>query len=125
MIRPAGAALALTVGLLAGCSSSHPAPPHFGDVLAAKVNADAMLTHLRAFQDIADAHKGNRAEGTPGFAASVDYVAKALRSKGFDVSTPQFDRLYTASPGQPTLTVSGHDYAVDQASLLVQTPPAG
>jgi hypothetical protein len=125
MIRPAGAALALAVGLLAGCSSSHPLPPRFGDVLAAKVTTDAMFTHLRALQDIANAHKGNRAEGTPGFAASVDYVAKALRNKGFDVSTPQFDRLYTAAPGQPTLSVAGRDYAVDQASLLVQTPRGG
>ncbi|BCO37952.1 peptidase M28 [Mycobacterium heckeshornense] len=125
MIRPAGATLALTVGLLAACSSSHPASPHFGDVLAAKVTVDAMFAHLRALQDIANAHKGNRAEGTPGFAASVDYVAKALRNKGFDVSTPQFDRLYTASAGQPRLTIADHDYAVDQASLLVQTPPGG
>ena len=69
-----------------------------------------MFTHLRALQDIANANKGNRAEGTPGYDASVDYVAKALRSKGFDVSTPQFDRLYTVSPGKPALTVAGGSY---------------
>jgi len=53
-----------------------------------------MFVHLRALQDIANANKGNRAEGTPGYDASVEYVAKALRSKGFEVATPQFERLY-------------------------------
>ncbi|WP_375487940.1 M28 family peptidase [uncultured Mycobacterium sp.] len=125
MIRSAGAALVLTVVLLAGCSSSQPAPQRLGDALAAKVTVDAMFTHLRALQDIANANKGNRAEGTRGFDASVDYVVKTLRNKGFVVSTPQFDRLYTAAPGQPTLTVDGRNYAVDQASLLVRTPPGG
>lgn len=58
MIRPAGAALVLTVVLLAGCSSSQPAPPRLGDALAAKVTVDAMFDHLRALQDIANANKG-------------------------------------------------------------------
>ena len=33
--------------------------------------------------------KGGRADGTPGYDASVDYVAGALRDKGFDVETPE------------------------------------
>ncbi len=84
-----------------------------------------MFTHLRALQDIANANKGNRAEGTPGYEASVEYVAKVLRDKGFNVSTPQFDRLYAVSAGNPALTVAGRSYQVDQASLLVRTPPGG
>ena len=128
MIRRVGVAL-LSIGLLAACSSARPAPPaaapDWGHGLAAKVTADAMFTHLRALQDIANANKGNRAEGTPGYDASVDYVAKTLRGKGFEVSTPQFDRLYTVSPGNPALTVAGRSYQVDQASLLIQTPPGG
>jgi len=84
-----------------------------------------MFTHLRALQDIANANKGSRAEGTPGYDASVEYVAKTLRDRGFDVSTPQFDRLYAVSPGKPVLTVAGGSYPVDQASLLVRTPPGG
>lgn len=89
-----------------------------------KITVEGILTHLRALQDIANANGGNRADGTPGFNASVDYVAKALRDKGFDVQTPQFDRLYTVSMGKPSLTVAGRTYPVDQASLLVQTPRA-
>ena len=63
-----------------------------------------------------------RAEGTPGYDASVDYVVKTLRDKGFDVQTPEFERLGVARPGNPTLTVSGRGYPVDQASLLSHHP---
>ncbi|MBG0727552.1 M28 family peptidase [Mycobacterium avium] len=124
-----GATLLWIAVLLAGCSSAGPglptAAPDLGHGLAKKVTADAMMAHLRALQNIANANGGNRADGTPGFQASVDYVAKALRDKGFDVQTPQFDRLYPVSPGKPTLTVAGRGYPVDQASMLVQTPPGG
>ncbi|OBH45720.1 M28 family peptidase [Mycobacterium mantenii] len=123
------AATLLLIAVVAGCSSTRPglptAAPDLGHSLAKRVNAEGMLTHLRALQNIANANGGNRADGTPGFNASVDYVAKALRDKGFDVQTPQFDRLYTVSLGKPTLTVAGRTYPVDQASLLVQTPPGG
>lgn len=128
MTRPV-AALLLAVALLAACSSARPgsptAAPDLGRALAGKVTGERMLAHLRALQNIADANKGTRADGTPGYDASVDYVAKALRDRGFDVVTPQFDRLYTVSPGKPAITVAGRTYAVDQASLLVQTPLGG
>ena len=128
VIRRLGSVLVLT-GLVAGCSSpcrvSPSAAPDLGRGLAAKVTADRMFTHLHALQDIANANHGNRAEGTPGYDASVDYVAKALRDKGFKVSTPQFDRLYNVAPGNPALTVAGRTYQVDQASLLVRTPAGG
>src|ERR1700757_4073419 len=128
VIRRLGSALVLT-GLVAGCSSPRPLPPaavpDLGRGLAAKVTADHMFTHLRALQDVANANHGNRAEGTPGYDASVEYVAKALRDKGFKVSTPQFDRLLAISPGKPALTVAGRTYQVDQASLLVRTPTGG
>ena len=129
MICRLGATLLLVTALLTGCSSSRPgspaAAPDIAHRLAAAVTADHMFTHLRALQDIANANKGSRAEGTPGYDASVEYVAKTLRDRGFDVSTPQFDRLYAVSPGKPVLTVAGGSYPVDQASLLVRTPPGG
>ncbi|ORA79264.1 peptidase M28 [Mycobacterium malmoense] len=131
VIRRLLAALVLT-GLVAACSPdsgsrpvSPPAAPDLGRGLAGKVTADRMFTHLRALQDIANANRGTRAAGTPGYDASVEYVAKTLRDRGFKVSTPQFDRLYQVSPGKPALTVAGRAYQVDQASLLVRTPPGG
>ncbi|BDB40285.1 MULTISPECIES: M28 family peptidase [Mycobacterium] len=123
------AALLLTL-LLAACSTPHSSPtpaavPDPARALAAKVTADAMFTHLRALQNIANANKGSRASGTPGYDASVDYVANTLRGKGFEVSTPQFERLRNTSQGKPTLTVAGRSFPVDQASLLVKTPAGG
>lgn len=129
MITRLCATLLLLTGLLAGCSWTRSGPPaaapDLGHRLAGQVTADLMFVHLHALQEIANANKGNRAEGTPGYEASVDYVATALRNKGFEVSTPQFDRLYTPSRGRQELAVSDHTYVVDQASLLVRTPPGG
>ena len=51
-----------------------------------RVTVDAMMAHLGKLQEIADANDGNRALGTPGYDASVDYVASVLRDKGFDVT---------------------------------------
>lgn len=123
MIRPAGALL-VAVGVLAGCSPGSVEPP-LSNRLAGQVKADAMVAHLQRLQAIADAHRHNRADGTPGFDASVEYVANTLRDKGFEVTTPEITRLDTTSPGKPTLTVAGSGYPVDQASLLVNTPAGG
>ncbi|MDP7737219.1 M28 family peptidase [Mycobacterium paragordonae] len=129
MTRPL-AVLLLTL-LIAACATTHPparqpaAAPDPGRSLAGKVTADGMFVHLRALQEIANTNKGNRTTGTPGYDASVDYVVKALRGKGFEVSTPQFERMRNVSEGKPTLTVGGRSFPVDQASLLVRTPPGG
>ncbi|PJE13001.1 M28 family peptidase [Mycobacterium sp.] len=130
MTRPL--AVVLLTLLIAACSAPHSLPPRKpvaapdpGRALAAKVSVDGMFGHLRALQDIANANKGNRTTGAPGYDASVDYVVKALRGKGFEVSTPQFERMRNVSEGKPTMTVGGRGYPVDQASLLVRTPPGG
>jgi hypothetical protein len=125
-MRTIATVMAIAVTALAACSSteSTPTPVQPRDI-AGKVTADAMYTHLRKLQDIADANGGNRAEGTPGYDASLDYVVKVLKDKGFDVQTPEFDRLERTEGGNPTLTVSGRGYRVDQASLLVTTPENG
>nr|WP_240898588.1 M28 family peptidase [Kocuria sediminis] len=39
---------------------------------------------MRAFQDAADDHDGNRAVGTEGYRASVDHVVERLRAAGYD-----------------------------------------
>ncbi|MEW5809575.1 MAG: M28 family metallopeptidase [Actinomycetota bacterium] len=130
----------LAAALLAagGCSrDSRPAPApsptadadagaasQFADSLAGKVTVDATMAHLRALQDIADANGGNRALGTSGYDASVDYVAKALRDKGFDVDTPEFEvRLPWADA--PKLTVAGGDVTARPLEYTVGAPGAG
>ncbi|MDT5073301.1 MAG: hypothetical protein QOH82_2621, partial [Mycobacterium sp.] len=83
-------------------------------VLRDHVSTDAMLGHLKKLQEIADANGGTRALGTPGYDASVDYVAGVLRDKGFDVQTGDFEvRIPFAD--EPVVTVGGQ--RVKSASL--------
>ncbi|BBY27799.1 M28 family peptidase [Mycolicibacterium sediminis] len=123
----AGAVAAVAVVVLAACSAPEKAaePVDLARDLAAKVTVDGMFGHLQRLSDIADEHGGSRADGTPGYDASVDYVAGVLRDNGFDVETADFDRVVLAAAGAPTLTVGGRSFPVDQASLLVPTPAGG
>ncbi len=78
----------------------------FAQKVSEAVTKDAMMAHITKLQEIADEHGGNRALGSPGYDASVDYVANTLRDKGFDVQTPEFEvRLPYAD--EPAVTVSG------------------
>jgi Zn-dependent M28 family amino/carboxypeptidase len=115
------------VSALTSCSPSDSGgpPPDLAADLAGKVGADGMYTHLQELQKIADANDGNRANGTPGYDASVDYVVQFLQGKGFDVQTPEFDVLARSEGGNPLLTINGRNHSVDQASLLITTPPGG
>jgi Zn-dependent M28 family amino/carboxypeptidase len=130
---------AVTAGLT-GCGDSKDAAPvpakpsatqgtapeakDFGAALQDKVTVDAMMGHLDELQRIADAHGGNRALGTPGYDASVDYVVKALRDRGFDVQTPEFEvRLPFAE--EPQLTVGGRAVEAKPLEYTIGTPPQG
>ncbi|WP_234815149.1 M28 family peptidase [Mycolicibacterium duvalii] len=125
-------ALALAVG---SCSRDAPNPTavpspnpaaavEFAESLATKVTVDATMAHLQKMQDIADAEGGSRALGTSGYDASVDYVVTALRDKGFDVQTPDFEvRLPWAE--EPTLTVADGDVSARPLEFTIGTPPDG
>lgn len=54
------------------------------------VTLDGILEHERAFQDIALANDDNRAATTPGYDASVEYVANKLRRAGYRVTLDPF-----------------------------------
>lgn len=96
----------------------------FANALHDRVTADAMLAHLEKLQEIADAHGGTRALGTPGYDASVDYVAGVLRDKGFDVQMADFDvRIPFAD--EPRLTVGGQRVKAAPFSYTLGTDEAG
>ncbi|NJP25972.1 M28 family peptidase [Microbispora sp. SCL1-1] len=59
--------------------------------IAQTVVASAVKKHLRKLQDIANANGGTRAAGTPGFAASRDYVAGVLKKAGYTVKLQAFE----------------------------------
>ena len=75
--------------------------------LADAVTLDNVMAHVRALAQIADNNGGNRAAGTPGYDASLDYVAGLLRTAGFDVTTPpvEYER-FDAGPVSLTADLS-------------------
>ena len=89
------------------------------------VTLSGILEHERAFQRIAIANGGNRAATTPGYDASVEYVAGRLRAAGYRVSLDGFDfptwelngpsTLAEVSPTARTF-VENTDYIVAQFS---------
>ncbi|WP_422742507.1 M28 family metallopeptidase [Mycobacterium sp. WMMD1722] len=141
MIRTTLAALAAmaVAASLGGCGSgtgpapsqtasstqeAAPAAKDFADELAGRVSLDAMMGDLQRLQEIADANGGNRALGTPGYDASVDYVVNTLRDSGFDVQTPEFEvRLPFAE--KPELTVAGAPVEAKALEYTIGTPPQG
>ena len=55
------------------------------DKLLECVTAAGVREHLEAFQAIADVNGGTRADQTPGYTASVDYVVDTMVAAGWDV----------------------------------------
>ncbi|SNS64952.1 M28 family peptidase [Rhodococcoides kyotonense] len=122
------ASLAVGTLVLAGCStssgdeqpaSSAPTPVATADGpgLADAVTEDAVVGHLEQLERIAIDNNGNRAAGTPGYDASVDYVVDELESAGFDVETPEFEfdqfeaTTQTLAAGEQQLDVSALTYS--------------
>lgn len=105
--------LAVVVGVVLLGRPAPPRPVDSGQLRAA-ITTEAVTEHLNALQQIADANNGNRAAGTAGYAASVDYVEAQLERAGyqtrrqqFSYERPDFTRA-TLERTQPTRT----DYAV-------------
>lgn len=128
------AVLVLVAAGLGGCglvtrpsplpSANPAAATEFADLIAQRVAIDALMAHLEEFQRIADDHDGNRALGTPGYDASVDYVVNALRGKGFDVQTPEFE-VRLPWTDEPSLTVSGDSVPARPLTYTIGTESDG
>src|SRR5918993_2972834 len=80
----ASALIALTV------STANAAIPTDTTELREAVTADAIMDHLAELQLIADENGGTRASGTPGYEASVEYVAGLLEEAGYEVTIQDF-----------------------------------
>src|SRR5690349_12385157 len=126
-------AVALTVAL-AGCDGktelnadtpvATPAAREFAEQLRHQVSVDAMMGHLNKLQEIANANGNTRALGTPGYDASVDYVANTLRDKGFDVQTPEFEVRLPYSE-DPQVTVGGQPVTAKPLQYTIGTAADG
>ncbi|MGW3119237.1 M28 family metallopeptidase [Streptomyces sp. NPDC001107] len=78
------AVMLLTGGSIAGAAPS-PAAATAPDISVANVKA-----HLAQLQSIATANGGNRAHGSAGYKASLDYVKGKLDAAGFTTTVQQF-----------------------------------
>lgn len=115
-------ATVVLVAAVVSCSrTAGLARPALATELQKQVTVESMVTHMTKLQEIADANDGNRAVGTPGYEASVDYVVETLRSKGFDVETPEFTTRVFKSE-KPVLTVGGADVAAHALEFSAGTP---
>ena len=80
-----------TVAAATPTPASTPIPsPLTSDDLRAAIEVADIRVHLEELQGIADANRGNRATGTSGFDASVEYVAVRLTTAGYDVERQAF-----------------------------------
>jgi aminopeptidase S len=97
-VKLAFVGISVALAALTGCSSAAYTAPRAApsdaplvQQLRSSVSDASAMKHLQALQKIADQHDGNRAAGTSGYDASVDYVVGVLRRAGFKVSTPTYE----------------------------------
>ncbi len=112
--------------VVSGCASgSEAAVPTDPVAFSETVTVDAVTGHLEQLEKIAANNEGNRSAGTPGYDASVDYVANLLEDKGFEVSTPEFD-FSSFDPGTESLKAAdGSDVPVRALTYSTSTGPTG
>ena len=86
--------------------------------LQALITLEDLLSGSQKLQDIADAHGGNRAFGSGGHNATVDWLAETLEKTGyFDVEKQPFTELFATADG--TFSWNGNEVETDP---LTYTP---
>ena len=75
--------------------------------LSPAVTVGGIMQHQRALQTIAAVNGATRASGTPGYAASVAYVAARLERAGYAVTRQAFAFPFFQELAPATLTVAG------------------
>src|SRR5215211_7586621 len=89
--------------------------------LRTAVDAQGIRAHLAALQAVADRHGGNRAAGTPGYDASVEYVLGQLRAAGYTPQVQRFQAGRFQERSRPVLELVGADGTELQAGADYRT----
>jgi hypothetical protein len=80
------------------------------------IQTSSLWQHLSHFQQIANQHKinghGYRDTGTPGYKASVDYVAGLMRKAGYKVTIQQYQIQATKIVGVPKFSTADQNYVL-------------
>ncbi|HWG98870.1 MAG TPA: M28 family peptidase [Pilimelia sp.] len=127
--RPAAAAaaaavLAAVAGPAAAANAGGSTARQLGERLARAVTVDRIHRHLVALQRIADRNGGDRADPTPGFRESLDYVARAVRGAGFHVTVQPFTYDRTVVDAA-VLAAGGHQIVPHHMFGSPPTPVGG
>lgn len=123
MRTPAVSLLAFALPALATFGHGHGGPPVFrplvsSGALQSLIKKDDLLAGAQELQDIADAHGGNRAFGSSGHNATVDFLYYTLKAWDYyDVKKQPFKEIFAS--GTASLSVDGEDI---KAETLTYTP---
>jgi len=93
------------------------------------IQQSSLWNHLAHFQKIANQNKGSdghgyRDTGTPGYKASVDYVAGLMRQAGYHVAIQQYQYNASKVSGVPQFGTAEQSYAL-MHDWLVALPSGG
>jgi Iap family predicted aminopeptidase len=92
----------VALALAAGCQDDpEPAPRQLP-----RISQRALVSHLTALAEIAE-REGDRAAGTPGYDASVEYVAGVLRDAGWRVRVQEVPMALWRERSPATLALEG------------------
>ena len=91
------------LAVASGCSTSEDERRQRPEPLS-PLSAEGLTEDLRALARIAEAGGGDRATGTPGYAASVKYVADELRAAGWRVRLQRVPLEVPSESAPPQLT---------------------
>ena len=114
--------------LLAVVSSAMSAGGTDTRALRSAVTVSGVMTHERAFQQIANRHDGTRVATSPGYDASVEYVAGKLKAAGYGVRVQPFEFPFFEETGThefERLTPSFRDYVLGTDFDVMEYSGAG
>jgi len=98
--------------------------------LDACVSQPSLWRRLSHFQLIADQNKGPdghgyRDTGTPGYKASVDFVAKLMRQAGYQVTVQAYPFNAFVKSGTPVFATANHRYALERDWFVARRSGSG
>jgi Zn-dependent M28 family amino/carboxypeptidase len=100
-------------------TAAYAAVPTDTTALREAVTVDAMMDHLAELQKIADENGDTRASGTPGYDASIEYIAGLLEAAGYETTIQEFlfnsfrelsDPVFERVSPDPVTYVPGEDF---------------
>jgi Zn-dependent M28 family amino/carboxypeptidase len=107
-----------------GAASPIPDGPALARQLVRKVDVANTNRHLIALQRLADRNSRTRAAGTPGHAASAEYIATKLEAAGYIVERQEFPFVYDETRNQ-SLTVAGVEVPMFRMTYSESTATGG